>query len=127
MFYIEFLDFLLTCRESDIEELRCLADNMLYRGKLYRYIGHASGYEGRDEKVVPKYDYIYVSWSKSCKSTYLESKFCNYITLLSCEVDDPYYGIDLTDIDIVARKEDEVVFPTIGETITDIEYIKKAK
>lgn len=45
------------------------------------------------------------------------------MTLLTCKVDEPYYGIDLEVFGVVRGQEAEVVFQTIKETITEIRYI----
>lgn len=47
------------------------------------------------------------------------------MTLLTCRIDEPYYGTDLEVFGAVRGNEAEVVFPTIRETITDIKYIEE--
>lgn len=47
------------------------------------------------------------------------------MTLLTCKIDEPYYGIDLEAFGVVRGEEAEVVFPTIKETITEIKYIRE--
>ena len=121
-FFEELYRFLMDCRESDIDVLRGFAKKALYRGTLYRYLGHGSSTEDCDRKVDPEYDGVYVSWSKKTENSYFRSKLYGTITLITCEVTEPYYGIDLAPFKVGNRNEAEVVFPTIQELITDIHY-----
>lgn len=120
-FFEAILDLILLCKESDVEELKNFAEESLYRGKLYRYLGHYKSNE-KDIKVKPKFNNIYVSWSKKSKNEYIESKLKGIITLVSCQVDAPYYGIDLDAFDVVKGDEQEVVFPTLKDTIISVDY-----
>lgn len=54
---------------------------------------------------------------------YIESKLYGTMTLLTCEASEPHYGIDLNAFGVVRGDEAEVVFPTIADAITNIEYI----
>ena len=70
-----------------------------------------------------QYNNIYVLWSKQPQNHYIENKLYGTMTLLTCKVDEPYYGIDLEVFGVVRGQEAEVVFQTIKETITEIRYI----
>lgn len=122
-FFEELYCFLLSCRELDNPSLRDFANVALYRGNVYRYLGHGLVGENGDERVEPLYNNIYVSWSKQSKNQYIENKLHGTMTLLTCKIDEPYYGIDLKAFGVVRGQEAEVVFPTIKETITDIKYM----
>lgn len=45
--------------------------------------------------------------------------------LLTCKIEEPYYGIDLEAFGVVRDQEAEVVFSTIKETITEVKYIRE--
>lgn len=115
--------FLFICRDLNNSTLQDLAHESLYHGVLYRYLGHGSVEEDIDSKVEPQYNNIYVSWSKQPQNHYIESKLYGTMTLLTCEVSEPHYGIDLNAFGVVRGDEAEVVFPTIADAITNIEYI----
>lgn len=124
-FFEELYCFLLTCREFDNSSLCDFANEALYRGTLYRYLGHGQIEGNANNKIEPQYNNIYVSWSKQPKNHYIESKLYGTMTLLTCKIDEPYYGIDLEAFGVVRGQEAEVVFPTIKETITEVKYIKE--
>ena len=115
--------FLFICRDLDNSTLQDLANKSLYRGVLYRYLGHDSLGDNIDSKVEPEYNNIYVSWSKKPQHHYIESKLYGTMTLLTCEVREPHYGIDLNVFGVVRGAEVEVVFPTFADAIKNIEYI----
>ena len=117
--------FLLNCRYMDNSMLQNLANESLYHGVLYRYLGHGSADDNIDSKVEPVYNNIYVSWSKKPQNHYIESKLYWVMTLLTCNIIEPYYGIDLEAFGVVRGDETEVIFPTIEKTITDIRYIER--
>ena len=127
MFFDELMDFTLACKDSDNEDLQELAEMVLFKGTLYRYLGYASDLIDPSTKIEPRYDNIYVSWSKNKRNSYIEQKLRGIMTLLTCEVKEPYYGLDLTPFGVVRGDEEEVVFPTIENTIINIEYIDKYK
>lgn len=124
-FFEELYNFLFICRELDNSELQKIADKALYRGILYRYLGHGLIEGNISNRVEPQYNDIYVSWSKQPQNSYIESKLYGTMTLLTCRIDEPYYGIDLEVFGAVRGNEAEVVFPTIRETIKDIKYIEE--
>lgn len=123
-FFEALYSFLFTCRKLDNSMLQKFANESLYHGVLYRYLGHGSADDNIDNKVEPVYNNIYVSWSKKPQNYYIESKLYGVMTLLTCNIIEPYYGIDLEPFGVVRGDEAEVVFPTIKETITDITYIE---
>lgn len=124
-FFEALYEFLFICRELGNPILKSFADEVLYRGSLYRYLGKGSAEENTDKRIEPQYNNIYVSWSKQPKNYYIESKLYGTMTLLTCKIDEPYYGIDLEAFGVVRGEEAEVVFPTIKETITEIRYIRE--
>lgn len=108
--------------------------SLVYTGNLYRYLGKSDPFN-RD-RVSPQYNKIYVSWSKGKENSYLRSKLYGPKTQLSCNVQLPYFGIDIegftmyyhkhinSDILIARGTEREVVFPTIQECIYSVKYIE---
>lgn len=121
-FFSELMQLLLEMKKSGTIFERRIAANMLYTGKVYRYLGN----KFQPEKIVkPSYDNIYVSWSKHPQNDYIESKLGGNITWLSCEITVPRYGIDLEAIKSSRGNEAEVVFPTIKECVTEIRYISE--
>ena len=126
VFFVSFYDFLLACKDSKIELYKELAEQVLYRGILYRRLGYPS--DSRNTSfVIPEYNEIFVSWSKNCDNTYFYPKYNSYVTIMTCNVDEPYYGIDLEPFGVVKGNEQEVVFPTIDNTIINIEYYNREK
>lgn len=124
-FFEALYDFLFICGELGNPLLKSFSDKVLYRGLLYRYLGYGLVEENVDKRIEPQYNNIYVSWSKQPKNHYIESKLYGTMTLLTCKVDEPYYGIDLEAFGVVRGQEAEVVFPTIKETITEIKYCRE--
>lgn len=127
-FFQELSDFLLFCQQGDnsfLHPLRSLADEALYQGKVYRYIGHGNASGDCKSRIEPEYDGIYVSWSKKSNNHYVQSKLYGTMTFLTCDIDGTYYGIDLDAFGVVRGDEAEVVFPTIEERITEIQYIEE--
>lgn len=120
-FFEELYDFLLFCKNIDNPVLNKFANDSLYKGTLYRYLGHGNS-KSANQAVIPEYNDIYVSWSKSPDNTYLQSKLYGIKTLLTCECDDTHYGIDLECFGVSLNSEQEVVFPTLKDKITNIEY-----
>lgn len=108
-----------------------LAEKMLYKGKLYRYLGHASCSEDYVSRIEPEYNDIWVSWSKRDVRTigYFNSKLYGTKTVLICEVTDKM-GIDIGGFDeifgtnLVRGEESEVVYPTFKDAVTDVIYLE---
>ena len=124
-FFRSLYQFLMVCKESEIENMQKIARMVLYQGKAYRYLGHGNDLEFKDKKIKPYYDDIFVSWSKSKYNSYIESKLYGTITIMTCLISENDYGIDLEPFGVVRADEAEVVFPTIEECIIEIEYINK--
>lgn len=101
---------------------KVFSQKCLFRGTVFRYLG--SCFSSNRKTVIPKYNDIYVSWSKNPENSYLESKLYGPITWLKCEISEPYYGIDLDCFGVSRGTETEVVFPTIEECIKEIKVIK---
>lgn len=124
-FFEALYKYLIFCRDEDhsfCQLLKNLSDKALYQGVLYRYLGHGSSNIDIDTRVEPEYNNVFVSWSKNLTNYYFENKLYGVMTVLTCEVTDSYYGIDLSAFGVSKIDEDEVVFPTIKETIKRIEY-----
>ena len=121
-FFEELMRLLLDMKNSRKSYETRVASKCLYRGKVYRYLGND---HPTDAVVRPIYDSIYVSWSKEPKNDYLLSKLYGTITWMSCEINAPFYGIDLDALGCSRANEHEVVFPTIEECITEIKYISE--
>lgn len=122
-FYESLYDFLLVCRNSNISVLHNFAEHALYQGTVYRYLGCSSN--SRLSKVAPKeveYDGVFVSWSKNAVIPYIESKLCGTLTRVTCNISGDKYGIDLTAFGVSKADESEVVFPTLKECVTNVEY-----
>jgi len=135
-FFVAFYD-LLSCFQDGKFQLSALEQewgkNLIYTGKLYRYLGKSDPFN--KEQVLPQYNKIYVSWSKNQDNLYLRSKLFGPITQLSCNVQFPYFGVDIegftafyhkhinNNVLIARGTEREVVFPTIQEVIYAIRYI----
>ncbi len=127
-FFINLYSFLMTCKSSKSKQLiqyRKLAYKALYHGVVYRYIGHGDAEDELKTKVEPVYNDIYVSWSKKAGNSYLLSKLYGTKTLLTCEITEDNYGIDLEAFGVSKCDEAEVVFPTIKNLIKDVKYIEE--
>lgn len=120
-FFEEFMQLLLFMKDSGLPFEERVADAMLYRGTVYRYLGKSYP---SNEVVVPYYDGIYVSWSKKAGNSYLLSKLYGPVTEIICEIAGPRYGIDLDILECTRGNEQEVVFPTIEQSIVKIKYSK---
>ena len=126
-FFNSLLDFILYVKDNPVfvDEFRELMSSALYQGELYRYLGYSSDryqlLKGDIKPVKPEFNDTYVSWSKNECNSYLESKFQGPVTKLKCTVPENMYGIDLAVFNVSRGEEDEVVFPTIKDTIVNIE------
>lgn len=123
LFFFVLYDWLLLLEESSDRKYSSFANKALYQGKLYRYLGHGDSTEDVYSRVEPQYNNIYVSWSKEEKNSYIESKLYGTMTILTCELEGDYRGIDLESFGVSKANESEVVFPTLQNTIIDIKYI----
>lgn len=118
-FFQELMQLLLFMNDRGLPFEERVANAMLYRGTVYRYLG--KNYPS-DEVVVPCYDGIYVSWSKKDGNSYLLSKLYGPVTKITCEIAEPMYGIDLDILECTRGNEQEVVFPTFEQSIVEIQY-----
>ena len=118
-FFQELMLLLLFMNDRGLPFEERVANAMLYRGTVYRYLG--KNYPS-DEVVVPCYDGIYVSWSKKDGNSYLLSKLYGPVTKITCEIAEPMYGIDLDILECTRGNEQEVVFPTFEQSIVEIHY-----
>ena len=125
-FFVELYNLLLICKNNLPDgALKTFCGNALYQGKAYRYLGHGGSAHNIDmnEKIIPIYDDIYVSWSKNESNPYFVSKLKGVMTHLTCEINDNHYGIDLEVFDVSKANEAEIVYPTRKNGIT-IKYIR---
>ena len=118
-FFEELMQLLLFMKDSGLTFEERVANAMLYGGTVYRYLGKSYP---SDEVVLPYYDGIYVSWSKEAGNSYLLSKLYGPVTEIICEIAEPMYGIDLDILECTRGNEQEVVFPTIEQSIVKIKY-----
>lgn len=121
-FFKEFMQLLLFMKDSGLSFEERVANAMLYRGTVYRYLG--KNYPS-DEVVVPYYDGIYVSWNKQDGNSYLLSKFYGPVTKITCKIAEPMYGIDLDILECTRGNEQEVVFPTYKQCVAEIQYLDR--
>lgn len=125
-FYVKLMELFISIKDKKItvtEEVYNYSRSLLYRGIVYRYLGHGNSEECKSI-IEPDYNHIYVSWSKNETDSYLESKLYGTMTHLTCEIREPYYGIDLEVLGTSRIGEREVLFPTIEDTIINKKYIK---
>lgn len=132
-------DFLVFCSQNEdiLDEMeKSLAEFMIYRGTVYRYLGIADSRNYRKKKRVdPVYNNVYVSWSRSEKNSYIESKLCGPRTWMKAEIREPEFGIDIHGFELWCEKwiedssfitrgeEKEVVFPTVEKCIVEIKTL----
>lgn len=119
-FHNKLIRFLLSLKNEecfcDIE--KSWANNILYQGTLYRYLGNASPLDKKNIEV--EYGDIYVSWSKKETIHYIETKLYPPIKKIKCKVSGKHYGIDLEALGTSTIQEAEVVFPTFKKSIIEI-------
>lgn len=120
LFFEELMELLLSMKDSELNFEKRVANAMLYRGTVYRYLGHSYS---TDKVVTPNYDNVYVSWNKEEENAYLLSKLHGPVTKMTCVISEPLYGIDLEILECCRGTEREVVFPTIERYITEIKYL----
>lgn len=119
LFFEELMALLLSMKCSELDFEKRIANAMLYRGTVYRYLGHNYS---TDKVTVPVYDNVYVSWNKEEENAYLLSKLHGPVTKMTCVITEPLYGIDLDILGCCRGTEHEVVFPTIEKCITEVKY-----
>lgn len=127
LFFDTLHKLLLQLKESTDDQERSFAERTLYQGVLYRYLGYGEYSDiilKENEKISPKYDGIYVSWSKSPSNEYILSKLKDPFTFLICNTGD-LYGIDISAFGFEAGGEPEVVFPTLEKCIVSVSYQRK--
>lgn len=98
----------------------------LYQGKIYRVLGKGNADIKIDKPIEPEFNQTFVSWSKNeqIPTPYFKQKLYGPITKMEAELDGLDYGIDLEFWDASKNDEQEVVFPTIKDTVKKIEYIR---
>ena len=130
-FFVSIHDFLKFCADNshELSEMeRSIAEKMMYRGSVYRYLGKCDSRNIRKKEIVyPEYNDVFVSWSKSETNYYILSKLYGPRTWMKAEIKEPYFGIDIHGFELWCREwfgdssfitrgeEKEVVFPTIKE------------
>lgn len=119
-FYQAFYELLIAFKTNAFNSIskieKSLANDLLYQGNIYRYLGHGDCQETH-KKIKTKYNDIWVSWSKEPENSYLESKLYGEYLKLYATIENNMYGIDLEALGVSKPNEKEVVFPTIRETI----------
>lgn len=120
-FFETLMKLLLKMKDSKKNCESKFAKAILYQGKVYRYLGYCSSRNIKKKPIQPKYNEIYVSWSKEPTNSYIESKLYGKITWLEAEIKPPYFGIDLEKMGVSKGNEREVVFPTLKDCVTKIE------
>ena len=94
----------------------------LYQGTIYRYLGNFPNSDNLLNKV--EYNNIYASWSKNKNVIKcLDYKLYAPYIKLTAVIRNDNYGIDLEKFGIYKNNEQEVVFPTIKDTIKKIECL----
>lgn len=122
-FFEALYEWLFCLKKIPDENIQRFVGKALYQGTLYRYLGYGYCQDNIEKPIEPIYDKYYVSWSKKEKNSYFESKLYGVITHITCELKDMHYGIDLHAFGMRQECEQEVVFPTIKDTITNVKYI----
>lgn len=134
-FFKALYDFIIECRRNDRYFNIKRSEEILYRGPIYRYLGHRIDDIPDNSIIEPIYNDIYVSWSKNQHDINIEKKLRYPMTWMAAEIKEPDYGLDLVGLskaiselaDVKHRMaitdEREVVFPTKSECITEIKYI----
>ena len=120
-FFETFMKLLFKLKDSEKNYESEFANALLYQGKAYRYLGHCRPMNIKKKAIQPKYNEIYVSWSKEPTNSYIESNLYGKITWLEAEIKPPYFGIDLEKMGVSKGNEREVVFPTLKDCVTKIE------
>lgn len=110
-------------RLSDDVRLRNFSGRALYRGFVYRCLGHCFDDVSRCY-VEPIYDGIYASWSKSAQLDDVECKLYGPVTRMVCKISEPRYGIDLSAFGASRGFESEVVFLTLQDCVIDVKYVR---
>lgn len=113
-----------------------LAEFMIFRGTVYRYLGIADSRNYRKKKRIDSvYNNVYVSWSRSERNSYIESKLYGPRTWMRAEVREPEFGIDIHGFELWCEKwlgetyfitrgeERKIVFPTVKECIVEIRTV----
>lgn len=75
--------------------------------------------------IVSEYDHLWVSWSKNAKNWYIEEHLYGATTHLTCHIENPQYGIDLSAFGQSRGEENEVVYPMVEANIDRAEYIER--
>ena len=123
-FFETLMKLLFKMKDSEKNYESKFANTLLYQGKVYRYLGYCSSRDIKKKPIQPKYNEIYVSWSKEPKNGYIESKLYGKMTWIEAEIKPPYFGIDLETIGSSRGNEKEVVFPTLKDCVTNKKYIR---
>lgn len=123
-FFKSLYQLFLVWRKSPQKDIRSFARSALYEGILYRYIGSCDKNHG-NQHIEPEYDHLWVSWSKNAKNWYIEEHLYGAMTHLTCHIENPQYGIDLSAFGQSRGEENEVVYPMVEANIDRVEYIER--
>lgn len=120
-FFKELMKLLLTLKNSlsSTQQDKNIANELLYQGEVYRYLGHGDSCKS-NENLELQYNDLYVSWSKNAQNNYIESKLYGKFLWIHGIIQNSYYGINLEAIGVSRGTEAEVVFPTIKECIKEV-------
>ena len=132
----DFLEFLSQNGSNLHQREKTLAEFMMFRGTVFRYLGFGYSLDAIGKKHIdPINRDIYVSWSKSEKNQYIENKLYGPKTWIKAKIKEPEFGIDIQgfelwrktwfqeDCVITRGNEKEVVFPTFKKNIVEIVYL----
>ena len=132
----EFLKFCCSNSDDFSEMERTLAEFVMFRGTVYRYLGKSDSRNCQKKiRVEPEYNEVFVSWSKTERNAYIESKLYGPRTWMKAEIEAPDFGIDIHGFELWCQKwlgrsyfitrgnEKEVVFPTYERCIVQKIYL----
>lgn len=126
-FYQSLYQLLLAFKKSEVCVLRQFADEALYQGVIYRWLGYGESCASMETARNIIYDNIYVSWSKKPNiPKSIKDKLYGTITKITCEISGKYFAIDLMAFfNKPINDEDEIVFPTVKKLVTKTEVISR--
>lgn len=121
-FFEAVLDLILTMRSSISEDDRDYANNSLYQGRVYRWLGYSGG-EDEDKDVIVNYDNLYASWSTLPRCSYTLSKLYGKVKRVTLDIPVGHFGLYLPVLSCEFTKvhEQEVVFPVLEEYVVAVE------
>lgn len=119
-FFNEFYDFLLYALNDKNKDLKQLANNVLYKGPICRYLGYAR--ENDNQHIVPIFNGKWSSWSKGEENQSIAKCFIGKVTRIVSNTHN-YYGIDLTALGFSIKGEEEIIFPMLETNNTKFYFL----